>query len=70
MQAMKKQQAIDLLGGTITLAAKKIGVSYHAVNKWPDDLTARLSDRVEAALAREQHTDSSATPSPAPTQSA
>lgn len=71
MQAMKKQKAIEMLGGTITIAAKKIGISYHAVNKWPDDLTARLSDRVEAALAREHHLDSSSTtPSQATTQGA
>ena len=49
---MKKQTAIELLGGTISLASKAIGVSYQAVNKWPDELTARVEDRVWAALAR------------------
>jgi hypothetical protein len=53
MQVMKKQQAIELLGGTVTLAAKEIGISYQAVNKWPDDLPARIADRVHAALARQ-----------------
>lgn len=54
MQGMKKQQAIELLGGTVTLAAKEIGISYQAVNKWPDDLPARIADRVYAALARQR----------------
>ena len=54
MQAMKKQKAIEMLGGTITIAAKKIGISYQAVNKWPDPLPARIADRVHAAAAREQ----------------
>ena len=57
MRLMKKQQAIEILGGTITLAAKKIGISYQAVNKWPDPLPARIADRVHAAAAREQGID-------------
>lgn len=56
MQPMKKQDAIEMLGGTITLAAKEIGISYHAVNKWPPELPARIADRVFAAVARKQGT--------------
>ena len=44
--------AIDLLGGTKTGAAKAIGVSFAAVNKWPERLPSRISDRVIAALVR------------------
>lgn len=67
MRVMKKQQAIELLGGTITLAAQKVGVSYHAVNKWPAILTPRISDRVVAALARQQQAGAAtAAPSHAP----
>ena len=67
MRLMKKQEAIEILGGTITLAAKEIGISYQAVNKWPDPLPARIADRVEAAVARKQ---SAATPTQATTQGA
>jgi hypothetical protein len=49
---MKKATAIKLLGGNVTSAAKEVRVTYHAVYKWPDDLTPRIVDRVEAALAR------------------
>lgn len=52
---MLKQQAIALLGGSVTTAATAIGVSYQAVDKWPEVLTAKLVDRVQAALWRIQH---------------
>lgn len=51
---MKKQDAIELLGGTVTAAAEAIAISYHAVYKWPDVLTPRIADRVQAAHARLQ----------------
>lgn len=51
---MLKSKAIELLGGSVAAAAKAIGVSYQAVDKWPNDLPARISDRVLAALAREK----------------
>lgn len=50
---MKKKLAIDLCGGTVQLAAEKVGVTYQAVNKWPDELPPRIADRVIAALVRE-----------------
>lgn len=50
--AMRKLKAIELLGGTTASAAKEIGVSYQAVDKWPDELPARIADRVLAVLAR------------------
>ncbi|ATA55188.1 hypothetical protein CKY39_19700 [Variovorax boronicumulans] len=49
---MKKQLAIELLGGTMSAAAKTLGVSYAAVHKWPDSLPRRIADRVEGAYAR------------------
>lgn len=49
---MLKTEAIELLGGTISAAADAIGVSYQAVDKWPDVLPSRISDRVQAALWR------------------
>lgn len=49
---MHKSKAIELLGGTVVLAAKAIGISYQAVDKWPDQLPARIADRVLAAVAR------------------
>ena len=49
---MLKTKAIELLGGTVVLAADAIGISYQAVDKWPDDLPDRIADRVLAAQAR------------------
>ena len=49
---MQKTQAIELLGGTVASTANAIGISYQAVDKWPDVLPARIADRVLAAVAR------------------
>lgn len=49
---MKKARAIELLGGTPATAAKAIGITYQAVDKWPEDLPRRIADRVLAVLAR------------------
>lgn len=49
---MLKTKAIELLGGSIVAAADAVGVSYQAVNQWPDELPARIADRVLAVLAR------------------
>lgn len=54
---MLKSKAIELLGGTVASAAKAIGVSYQAVDKWPEELPPRIADRVLAALAREKLPD-------------
>jgi hypothetical protein len=51
---MRKAKAIELLGGSVASAAKEIGVSYQAVDKWPDDLPPRIADRVLAAVARKR----------------
>lgn len=51
---MDKQKAIELLGGTPSIAARAIGVTPQAVNGWPDVLSARIADRVQAALIRLQ----------------
>lgn len=52
---MKKHDAIQLLGGTVTLAAEAIGIKSQAVSQWPDELPPRLVDRVQAALWRLHH---------------
>lgn len=51
---MDKAKAIELLGGSPASAAAAIGISYQAVDKWPDQLPARIADRVQAALWRLQ----------------
>ena len=51
-RCMDKQKAIELLGGSIQGCADAIGVSYQAVKKWPNTLTPRVADRVQAALVR------------------
>jgi len=48
---MKKHEAIQLLGGSVTKAAEAIGINSQAVTQWPEDLPRRISDRVIAALA-------------------
>src|SRR5574341_341986 len=52
LDGMQKARAIELLGGTVTAAAQAIGVTPSAVTQWPDELPARIEDRVLAALAR------------------
>ena len=51
---MNKHKAIELLGGTTAAAAEAIGISYQAVNKWPDELPPRIEDRVIAAITRQR----------------
>lgn len=49
---MLKSKAIELLGGSVSAAADAIGITYQAVEKWPDVLKPRIADRVVAAIAR------------------
>ena len=49
---MLKRHAIELLGGSVTSAAAAVGVTYQAVDKWPDELPEPIADRVVAAIAR------------------
>ena len=49
---MHKLKAIELLGGSIASTAEAIGITYQAVNQWPDELPPRIADRVQAAVAR------------------
>lgn len=62
---MKKTDAITLLGGTVRAAADAIGVTYQAVDKWPDELPQRIEDRVLAVLARRHLPADVLTPAPA-----
>lgn len=50
---MHKAKAIELLGGSVAEAARRLGVSYQAINKWPEELPPRIADRVVAAVARD-----------------
>lgn len=64
---MNKQHAIELLGGSVAAAARAIGVTFQAVDKWPDELPPRISDRVQAALWRmSQREPQSSPPSEVP----
>lgn len=49
---MLKDEAIELLGGSVGSAAEVMGVTYQAVNKWPEFLPRRISDRVLGACVR------------------
>ena len=48
---MRKSKALKMLGGHSATAAA-IGITYQAVEKWPEVLSPRIADRVVAALAR------------------
>lgn len=60
---MHKTKAIESLGGSIASAAAAVGVSYQAVAKWPEHLSARIADRVTAAATRIKPTKARRTPS-------
>lgn len=49
---MRKSDAIELLGGSISSAARAIGCTRQAVWDWPDELSPRVADRVHAAVLR------------------
>ena len=51
---MQKTDAIKLLGGTASEAARLIGITPQAISGWPDELTPALRDRVQAALYRKK----------------
>lgn len=51
---MLKTEAITLLGGTPSEAARRIGIKPQAVSDWPDALSPAIEDRVIAALARQR----------------
>jgi hypothetical protein len=59
---MEKTKAIELLGGSVAEAAKKLGVSYQAVSKWPDVLPQRVADRVLGVYARTRFPDLAESP--------
>jgi len=52
---MFKYEAIQVLGGSVAETAKALGVTYQAVSQWPEILSPRIADRVQAALWRKQH---------------
>jgi hypothetical protein len=52
-EPMTRDDALQRLGGTATRAAYLIGVTPQAIVMWPEVLTPRLRDRVQAALYRE-----------------
>lgn len=49
---MKKAEAIQILGGSVSKAAAEVGGTYQAVDKWPEEISPRIADRVIAAFAR------------------
>ena len=49
---MLKTTALRLLGGNKLNAAAVVGVSPSAISTWPDELPARIADRVLAVQAR------------------
>ena len=61
---MKKTYAIELLGGSITAAAKTIGISYQAISKWPDKLPPRIADRVYAVWGKKNMPSTPEQPQP------
>lgn len=64
---MEKTEAIRLLGGSVRAAAAAVGVTYQAVDKWPEVLPKRIADRVQAALWRMSQKKRRAQKTPQPT---
>lgn len=62
---MKKAEAIDLLGGSVKLAAQACEISPSAVSQWPDELTKDQIVRVQAALYRKSQQQPAESPAPA-----
>lgn len=54
---MLKSKAIELLGGSVSAAAEALGVTYQAIDKWPDELPARIADRVLGVIAKTRYPD-------------
>jgi hypothetical protein len=52
---MHKLKAIEILGGTVSAAAEAMGVSYQAIDKWPDDLPPRIAERVLGVIAKKRY---------------
>jgi hypothetical protein len=50
---MTKTEAIVILGGSLSRAAARVGVTIQAVSAWPEVLSDRLTDRVQAVLYRD-----------------
>lgn len=67
---MEKAKAIELLGGSVALAAKQCGLTSSAVSQWPDVLPQRIVDRVQAALWRKAQAEQAGTPSAEPATTA
>lgn len=51
--SMTKGEALALLGGTQREIAERIGCTPQAVQAWPQVLSTKLRDRVQAVLWRE-----------------
>lgn len=66
---MLKSKAIQLLGGTVPLAAQAMGVSYQAVDKWPEELPPRIAQRVLGVIAHERYPELAAELASAPVSS-
>ena len=52
---MLKSKAIELLGGDVASAAATMGVTYQAVDKWPDELPDRIAQRVLGVILGQRH---------------
>jgi hypothetical protein len=52
---MNKSKAIEILGGSVSAAAEVMGVSYQAVDKWPDELPPRIAERVLGVVAKNRY---------------
>lgn len=54
-RGMTKTEAVRLFGGRPIDLARAVGVTRQAVQGWPEQLTPKQSDRVQAALWRVAH---------------
>lgn len=64
MRSMKKEHAIELLGGSVSAAASAMGITYQAVDKWPENLPQRIADRVLGVWVRKEQPEVAAQAAP------
>jgi len=49
---MKKEDAIELMGGNISRMARNMGISRYTIHRWPDELPLPIKDQVIGAYMR------------------
>ena len=54
---MTKTDMLKLMGKDLSGCAEEIGITVQAISDWPEELSTKLRDRVQAAIARRHMPD-------------